>query len=144
MTESAYLKDELGPILAKGLAAVSVARPSDPVEYLGLWLLHHLQQKERKAQEAEAARQLEAEREAWAKGRAAREKVATAIIQREWKAHVHAAQHADLKKAALRKRFQELEDNMEEAVPEEGLAEGVERNDQETAAETTKLTAAVS
>lgn len=143
MSESAYLKDELGPVLAKGLAAVSIAKPSDPVEYLGLWLLHHLQQKERKAQEVEAARQLESERESWAKGRAAREKAATAIIQREWKAHVHAQKDAERKESALRKKFAEIENDMEDLIPEEGLPDGVERNDQERDAETARMSAEV-
>jgi hypothetical protein len=140
-SESAYLKDDLGPVLAKGLAAVAVARPTDPVEYLGLWLLHYLQQKERRIQEVEAARQLEGEREAWAKGRAAREKSATAIIQREWKAHVRAGQEAIRKEAALRKRFLEIEDTLDEQFPEEPLPEGVERTEHEKEAEVARMVA---
>jgi hypothetical protein len=140
MTESAYLKDELGPILARGLAAVSIARPADPVEYLGLWLLHQLQQKERKAQEVEIARKLETEREQWAKARALREKAATAVIQREWKAHVHAAQDAQRKEAQLRSKFAEIEETLEERVPEEHLPEG-DRTEKERVAETDRLAA---
>lgn len=33
--ECAFLKDEVGPILAKGLAETVIACPTDPVEYLG-------------------------------------------------------------------------------------------------------------
>ena len=142
MTESAYLKDDLGPVLAKGLAAVTISRPADPVEFLGLWLLHYLQQKERKAAELEAARQLEAERENWSKGRAAREKAATAIIQREWKAHLHAAQDAQRKEAQLRTVFAQIEEVAEEKYPDEGIPEG-DRTEQEKVADTERQGAQV-
>ncbi len=44
--DAAYLQREIGPALAKGLAALAVAQPADPVEYLGLWLLQHIKNKE--------------------------------------------------------------------------------------------------
>ena len=37
--EVEYLKKSIGGPLAEGCAATVVAAPSDPVEYLGLWLL---------------------------------------------------------------------------------------------------------
>ena len=141
MSESPYLKDELGPVLAKGLAAVAVARPQDPVEYLGLWLLHYLQKKEAKAAELERAKVLEAEREEWQASRAVREKQATAVIQREWRAHVSALNETQRLEAELKQKFATIQDNAEELVPEEAPAEG-EKNEQETQTEAERLAAA--
>ena len=41
--EADYLKRTVGGYLAEGLAEVSVKRPSDPIEYLALWLLKQKQ-----------------------------------------------------------------------------------------------------
>lgn len=139
MTESAYLKDELGAVLAKGLAAVAIARPQDPVEYLGLWLLHQLQKKEQQSAELERQRQLEAEREEWAKARAVREKVATAVIQREWRAHIAETKDAERKEADLKQIFASIEETADEKVPEEPLSEG-EKTEQERNTEQERLT----
>ncbi|EFC46456.1 predicted protein [Naegleria gruberi] len=40
-----YLKETVAPLLAKGIAECIEAQPQDPIEYLGLWMLHQ-QQKE--------------------------------------------------------------------------------------------------
>lgn len=140
MTESAYLKDDLGPVLAKGLAAVATARPDDPIEYLGLWLLHYLQKVERRAADVAAASQLESEREEFAVQRALKEKAATTTIQREWRAHVHASDEAKRKEAHLRQLFDRVEETAEERVPEEPPAEG-EKTEAERAAEADRLAA---
>lgn len=140
MTESPYLKDELGPVLAKGLAAVAVARPQDPIEYLGLWLLHYLQKKEAKSAEIERAKVLEAEREAWASARAVREKQATSVIQREWRAHVSAINEAQRKEAQLKQAFAAIEETADEKFPEEAPTEG-EKSDAERQAEADRLQA---
>uniref|UniRef100_A0A7S1L6C5 Dynein heavy chain coiled coil stalk domain-containing protein n=1 Tax=Neobodo designis TaxID=312471 RepID=A0A7S1L6C5_NEODS len=141
MAESAYLKDELGPVLAKGLAAVAVARPQDPVEYLGLWLLHHLQKKEAKAAEIERAKVLESEREEWAAARAVREKQATAVIQREWRSHVSALNEAQRREAELKEAFAAIEEIADEKFPEEAPAEG-DKTPQEAQTEADRLAAA--
>ena len=39
--ESEYVKQTVGPALALGLAEIALLRPTDPIEYLGLWLLNH-------------------------------------------------------------------------------------------------------
>jgi hypothetical protein len=140
MTESPYLQDELGPVLAKGLAAVAVARPQDPVEYLGLWLLHHLQKKEAKAAELTRAKQLESERDQWAAGRAVREKQATSVIQREWRAHVSTLAEKDRKEAELKEIFASIEKTIEDDYPEDTPAEG-EKTEQEAAAEGDRIAA---
>ena len=141
MTESAYLKEDLGPVLAKGLAAVAIAKPSNPTEYLALWLKHYLQQRSRKIAEVEQLKQLEAEREEWAKGRGQREKSASTIIQREWNAHVNSVEEARQKEAALRDLFAKVEESLDERFPEETVADGPEKSEQEKETEQLRLTA---
>lgn len=41
--DAEYLKNTVGSALAKGLAAVTNARPADPVEFLGMWLLKYVE-----------------------------------------------------------------------------------------------------
>lgn len=143
MSESAFLKEDLGPVLAKGLAAVAIARPSNPADYLAMWLLHHLQQRDRKIQEVNQLKQLEAERELWAKGRAQREKIATTIIQREWRAHTSAVEEQRQKEAALRDLFSQIEETLEEKFPEENVAETGDKSEAEKEAEQSRLSATV-
>lgn len=123
VSESDYLKEDLGPVLAKGLAAVAMARPQNPIEYLGLWMLHYLQERERKAEAIKAQKELEAEREEWVKGRAMREKQATSVIQREWRAHLRAEEERKSQEVALRELFASVEENAEE-VKEEVMTYG--------------------
>ena len=41
--EADYLKGTVGSCLAAGLAEVAAKRPSDPIEYLALWMLEYKQ-----------------------------------------------------------------------------------------------------
>ena len=41
--EADYLKRVVGGCLAEGVAEVSTVKPSDPIEYLALWILKHKQ-----------------------------------------------------------------------------------------------------
>ena len=41
MADSDYIKRMVGDTLAKGCAATMAANPTDPVEYLGQWLLQY-------------------------------------------------------------------------------------------------------
>lgn len=41
--DAQYLKESVGPALAKGLAATSLARPQDPIEYLANWLIKYVE-----------------------------------------------------------------------------------------------------
>lgn len=133
MSQSAFLKEDLGPLLAKGLAAVATARPTNPAEYLGMWLLHQIQQRERHLQEVEELKQVEVEREEWARGRAQREKHATTVIQREWRSHLAAVDEQRQKEAALRELFASIEESAEEKVPaaEEPSGEGMTEQERE-------------
>ncbi len=126
-------------MLAKGLAAVAIAKPSNPTEYLALWLKHYLQQRARKAAEVEQLKRLEAEREEWAKGRSQREKVASTVIQREWNAHVSAVEEARQKEAALRDIFAKVEESLDERFPEENAADAPEKSEQEKELEQQRL-----
>jgi hypothetical protein len=45
--DAQYLKKTVGPALAKGLAAASVTRPQDPIEYLANWLIKYVENQER-------------------------------------------------------------------------------------------------
>lgn len=123
VSESDFLKEDLGPVLAKGLAAVAIARPQNPIEYLGLWMLHYLQERQRKLDHVKALKELEAEREEWNKGRAVREKQATSVIQREWRAHLKAQEERKAQEVALRELFAQVEENAEE-VKEEPITYG--------------------
>ncbi|KEG06842.1 hypothetical protein DQ04_11971010, partial [Trypanosoma grayi] len=82
MTESAYLKHSVGPVLAKAVAETVLAQPSNPQEYLALYLLHVLQEEERAAATAARKQKVEEQRQTWARERALREKRAADTIQR--------------------------------------------------------------
>jgi hypothetical protein len=45
--DSKYLKESVGAALSKGLSAVAVEQPDDPVEYLGNYLLNFVAIEER-------------------------------------------------------------------------------------------------
>eukprot|EP00758_Cryptobia_borreli_P020251 Tbor_TRINITY_DN9899_c0_g1::TRINITY_DN9899_c0_g1_i1::g.11931::m.11931 len=119
MIESSYLKEDLGPVIAKGLAEVCIARPQDPQQFLGLWLLHYVQQRQRKADEVSIRAKLESEREEWRKGRGVRERIAASAIQREWRAHLCRGEEHRREEAALRQLFADVEDEAAEGSDEE-------------------------
>mmetsp|Transcript_115115 Transcript_115115/g.200352 ORF Transcript_115115/g.200352 Transcript_115115/m.200352 type:complete len:348 (-) Transcript_115115:345-1388(-) len=112
--DSAFLKDEVGPLLAKGMAETAIACPSDPVEYLALWLLHQLQLKELAAKEMAQLEEGEKEKEEWAKVRQKKQGSAASVIQREWKHFVKAEDECKYREKRLTEMVQDKERELEE------------------------------
>ncbi|KAJ4458320.1 hypothetical protein PAPYR_6005 [Paratrimastix pyriformis] len=46
-----WLQENVGEVLSSALSAVVISMPSDPIEYLALWLLRHAANEERRAME---------------------------------------------------------------------------------------------
>ncbi|KAJ9457631.1 hypothetical protein DIPPA_17788 [Diplonema papillatum] len=112
--DTSYLKDDLGPVLAKGIAETVVAAPQDPIEFLGLWLQHHLDEKEAEAKQLEQDELLKPLREEWNKAQAQKEKAATEVIQREWKSHVDNVTARGERETELRTRLEAFGDRLDE------------------------------
>ncbi|KAG8341292.1 hypothetical protein TRVL_07882 [Trypanosoma vivax] len=131
MTESAYLKASVGPVLAKALAETVLAQPSNPQEYFALYLLHVLQEEERAS--AAAARMVKAEmqRQAWATERSLREKRAADTIQRfvrQWQTNLHARRAAE---EELWKKYEDAVGEAEDLLEELHATEKEEDKDVE-------------
>lgn len=62
--EIEYLKKTLGPVLVSALAEVCVKRPTDPIEYLGHWLLRWRYNEELKRRDMENALEVIRQRQA--------------------------------------------------------------------------------
>lgn len=102
----------VGPILAKAIAETVVAQPSNPQEYLALYLLHHIQQEEARVGEvAKQKAKAEVLREEWQLERRREEKAAVDTIQNAFRSFKG-------KLAARRAREQELWAAYEEAADE--------------------------
>jgi|UniRef100_A0A7S4GGE4 hypothetical protein len=113
--DTAFLKDEIGPILAKGLAETVIACPSDPVEYLAIWLLHHLHMQELEDKKLVAIEKEEKAREEWTKSRQKKQAEATHVIQREWKHFVKAEEDRKFREKKLLEQVQDKERELEES-----------------------------
>eukprot|EP01012_Entosiphon_sulcatum_P023427 TRINITY_DN2844_c0_g1_i1.p1 TRINITY_DN2844_c0_g1~~TRINITY_DN2844_c0_g1_i1.p1 ORF type:complete len:344 (+),score=136.02 TRINITY_DN2844_c0_g1_i1:135-1166(+) len=113
--ETAFLKDQVGAILAQGIAETVAVRPADPVEFLAKWLLHQLEQDEvqqRRREEGDAA---EREKEEWGKAVAFKQARAAQVIQREWKHHTKLEEDHKHRERALLLLIQDVEHEVEEA-----------------------------
>lgn len=110
-----FLKDEhgLGPVLARGLAETVCASPEDPVQYLGMWLKHYLQEKEHAAQERILEKELKDQREEWLKKRLVKERAASEAIQQGWKHRQEREKEESAKEEALRTRMGEAGEELE-------------------------------
>ncbi|CAJ1986463.1 Dpy-30 motif containing protein [Leishmania donovani] len=117
--DSAYLKNHVGMLLAKGVAETVTAQPSNPQEYLALFLLHQLQEEERKVDAATRRRKVDDLRQEWCQQRALHEKAAVDVIQRCF----HRFQDRLRKKRAaeeeLREVYEAAEAEAEELLDEE-------------------------
>ncbi|RNF15403.1 hypothetical protein TcG_07019 [Trypanosoma cruzi] len=122
MTESAYLKSSVGPVLAKAVAETVLARPSNPQEYLALYLLHVLQEEERRGAAAERKKKAEVQRQMWASERALREKRAADTIQRFYRHCRRKLQLRREEEEALWSKYEEAEGEAEELLDEEEAA----------------------
>ncbi|CCW68486.1 unnamed protein product [Phytomonas sp. Hart1] len=80
--ESAYLKCHVGPILAKAIADTVVAQPSNPQEYLALYLLHYLNVEEHRTAGDLRLRKAVEVREVCSQRHAQKEKAAAETIRR--------------------------------------------------------------
>jgi len=118
MADSAYLREEVGSVLAEGIAKTVAARPEDPVEYLGLWLRHHLEEKENAAQERLVQEEMQRQRAEWVKGRATKERAACDVIQAGWKHHREQEEKENQREATLRQKIADFTVEEIEADPE--------------------------
>ncbi|RNF26835.1 uncharacterized protein Tco025E_00917 [Trypanosoma conorhini] len=122
MTESAYLKSSVGPVLAKAVAETVLAQPSNPQEYLALYLLHVLQEEERRDAAAALKAKAEVHRQAWASERALREKRAADTIQRFYRQCKHSIQLRRETEETLWSKYQEAEEEAEQLLDEQEAA----------------------
>lgn len=122
----------VGPVLAKAVAETVVAQPSNPQEYLALYLLHHIQQEE--AREGEVAKQKEkAEvlRQEWNKNRLREEKVAVDVIQGAFRTFKGRLAAKKAREAELWEAYEEAADEAEDFLEQLGEAETKGPGDEE-------------
>ncbi|ORC86489.1 uncharacterized protein TM35_000282050 [Trypanosoma theileri] len=117
--ESAYLKNSVGPVLAKAVAETVLAQPSNPQEYLALYLLHVLQEEERTTAAATLKQKVEQQRQLWAKERALREKRAVDTIQRFFSKCKDALRARHAQETALWTKYETAVAEAEELLEEE-------------------------
>eukprot|EP00817_Percolomonadidae_sp_ATCC50343_P002904 CAMPEP_0117428560 /NCGR_PEP_ID=MMETSP0758-20121206/8240_1 /TAXON_ID=63605 /ORGANISM="Percolomonas cosmopolitus, Strain AE-1 (ATCC 50343)" /LENGTH=244 /DNA_ID=CAMNT_0005214983 /DNA_START=44 /DNA_END=774 /DNA_ORIENTATION=- len=122
-----YLKGAVGDLLAKGVAQTVETKPSDPVEYLALWLLHEQQRLNViEPKRAEDRKTLEEDREVFKKQQEEEAAEAARIIQAQMKialAQRAAAVEAEKK---LLKEYEAEKETFEEDFEEEYEEEGGE------------------
>ncbi|KAG5510825.1 hypothetical protein JKF63_07897 [Porcisia hertigi] len=117
--DSAYLKNHVGVLLAKGIAETVTAQPSNPQEYLALFLLHQLQDEERRAYASTQKGKVNALRQEWSERRALREKTAADVIQRSFRRFQVHLRRKRAAEEALREAYEETEAEVEELLDEE-------------------------
>lgn len=77
----AYLRETVGPMLAEGIAETLEANPSNPVHFLGKWILDQLDRRAEAAQVEPKAAALRAVRERWQEETLAMQTYAACRIQ---------------------------------------------------------------
>ncbi|KPA74673.1 hypothetical protein ABB37_09001 [Leptomonas pyrrhocoris] len=117
--DSAYLKNHVGAVLAKGIAETVTARPSNPQEYLALFLLHQLQEEERRVEAATRRKKANGLREDWSQQRALREKAAVDVIQHGFYRFQSRLKAKRAVEEELRGRYAEAEAEAEDLLDQE-------------------------
>lgn len=108
MSHSQYLKDSVGEILAHAIAHTVEQQPSDPVEFLALYLLHQIQIREVVSKRRQSDRErLDNERVEHEEKR----QRAAAVIQSEFRRYLEAKRRKHEEEEILKKQ---LEMEMEE------------------------------
>jgi hypothetical protein len=117
--DSAYLKNHVGAVLAKGIAETVTAQPANPQEYLALFLLHQLQEEERRVDAATRRKRANELREEWSQQNALREKAAVDVIQRGFHRFQSRLKAKKAAEAELRTRYAEAEAEAEDLLDQE-------------------------
>ncbi|KAG5485139.1 hypothetical protein CUR178_08110 [Leishmania enriettii] len=117
--DSAFLKNHVGLLLAKGIAETVTAQPSNPQEYLALFLLHQLQEEDRKADAARRKQKVNELREEWLQKRALREKAAVDVIQSSFRRFQDRLRTKRAAEEELRELYEAAEAEVEELLDEE-------------------------
>lgn len=122
--ESAYLKNHIGAILAKGIAETVVAQPANPQEYLALYLLHQLQEQERISVAAHYTNKIAAVEKEWATDVASRERAAGVTISRAIAAFRAKVARRKAAEERLQRKYNDAVGEAEELLEqEEGIRE---------------------
>ncbi|KPI84116.1 hypothetical protein ABL78_6832 [Leptomonas seymouri] len=135
--DSAYLKNHVGAMLAKGIAETVTAQPSNPQEYLALYLLHQLQEEERRVEATTRRKKANEMRENWSQQHALKEKAAVDVIQRGFFRFQRRLKEKRACEEELRSRYAEAEEEAEdlldqEATLKENAASNADNQDDET------------
>lgn len=125
------MKMTVGPVLAKAVAETVVAQPSNPQEFLALYLLHHLQEEERRVEHAAEKEKAELLREEWERTHTRDEKLAVDCIQQAFRKHQVRLRNKKQREAELLEAYEEAEgeaqdllDQVEEDTGAAGSAAG--------------------
>lgn len=122
--DSAYLKNHVGAVLAKGIAETVTAQSSNPQEYLALFLLHQLQEEERRVEAATRRKKANELREDWSQQHALQEKAAVDVIQRGFHRFQARLKAKKAREEELRSHYAEAEAEIEDLLDQEsGLKE---------------------
>jgi L-lactate utilization protein LutC len=107
MNTSQYLQENIGEMLSRGVVKCIELQPSDPVEYLGLWLLHQIElQRAQKTQEKKRV-QIEEEKKFYELVRDRTREQASKKIQEAFREYLKKKE-----KAEIRRRKKEEEEQV--------------------------------
>jgi hypothetical protein len=114
--ETEYLKHSVGDMLAKGIAQVIEQQPQDPIEYLGLWLLHQIQLREVQMKRSDKNQQYEQEKKQFLNQDSKQKEQAAITINTNIRAYLQRKEESSKKQleeeAALQRAEEELRQSM--------------------------------